>query len=484
MSHRSSFSRHSRSRRDDRTSVSYARRSSKSRKSESERRRGSRTESRDPPTTRSRHRSRSRSKRRDYRFDSPPKSRKQIESHWRHESLPAAPDLSSGLSMDPMTTRPFREIYIGNIPPTSDVNHLLEFINEALVAVNGTTIPGNACVKGWISSDGHYAFIELRSMQEASNCMQFTGLNYMGYNIRVNRPKTYTDEMLAMAPVPTVPTLDPSLLALGLDGLKNVREQIVAASDLLETEKQRVPTDRLCIVNLDPLKTESQLRKEIEQFGQLKHFHLTNDTNVERLCVFEFEHINQQNDAMKVLTERGYTLKFADDAVSQGNISQSYISEQIKSCEIMQPEIPTRALMLGNIVAQENLEDDAEYFDIIDDIRCECEEYGTVVEVKLPRIPKGLLPEEMEALDFTSVGCAFVLYTTIEGASRARKVLGGRRFANRIVEAHFFSEIKFIAGDLSDPKPNFVKEHSSLYNERILTDPAAAADMLQEYPLL
>lgn len=379
--------------------------------------------------------------------------------------------------MDPIASKPYREIYIGNIPPQADVNNLLEFLNEALIAVNGTSLPGNPCQKGWVSADGHYAFVEMRTMEEASNCIQLTGINYLNYGLRINRPKTYNPDVLTQAPSPTIPTLDPSLLALGIAGLKCASEQIAAAADLLATERAKTMTDRLCVENVTD---EAAVKKELEAAGNLKYYQYIVQEDRPPLCIFEYEHIEMQKSALEELERRQVKVVQAVDVLSNGGMSEEFIRSQIEQCSIMKAQIPTRVLLLANLVSKEDLEVDEEYYDIIDDVRCECEEYGRVVRVELPRVPKGLTLDEIRHMDFSSVGCAFVLFADVDGASKARKVLDGRKFGHRTVECHFFSELLFHIGEFSHPKPNFFKEHSSLYNPIIAEDPNQAADILNE----
>lgn len=379
--------------------------------------------------------------------------------------------------MDSLASKPYREIYIGNIPMNADVNKLLDFLNEALIAVNGTSIPGNPCQKGWISADGHYAFVEMRTMEEASNCIQLSGINYFGYALRINRPKTYNPEVLTDAPSPTIPTLDPSLLALGIAGLKSASEQIAAAAELLNIERAKTMTDRLCIENV---KDEAAVKKEIEQMGNLKYYQYIEQDGVPPMCLFEYEHIEMQKSALEGLAKRNVKVSNAVDVLSNGGMTESFVRSQIQQYPIMKAQIPTRVLLLANLVAKEDLEDDEEYYDIIDDVRCECEEYGRVVRIELPRVPKGLTLDEIRDMDFSAVGCAFVLFADVDGASAARKVLDGRKFGYRTVECHFFSELLFHLGEFSNPTPNFHKEHSSLFNPIIAEDPNQAADILNE----
>ncbi|UKJ89079.1 snRNP splicing factor U2AF [Theileria orientalis] len=442
--------------------------------------------------------------RRNYRYDSPPKldAKKQFGLA-NYASIHTIGSETSGF--DPLATRPYREIYIGNIPPVGDISILLDIINQALISVNGTSMPGNPCLKGWISSDGHYAFIELRTMEEASNCMQLTGLNIMGHNIKVNRPKTYDPELLSKAPSPTVPTLDPSLLAMGLQALKSAREQIVAASDVLAAEKAKVMTDRLCIVDIPPEVDNQTVINLVHSMGQVKYTYFVDEPTGnenskssgdlgrsvgenssspsganKRVFLFEYLNMDHQKKAMEEIPKMNYRLILAIDAVTQGMIAPEYIKKQLESCAIMKPEVPTRALLLGNLVSKEELDDDAEYVDIIDDVKTECEDYGVVLRLELPRVPKGLSEEEMKSFDESSVGSAFVLFSTVDGASKARKVLDGRKFGNRTVKAHFFSELYFLTGKFGNPRPNYHKEHSSVYNTQIVSDPNSAADILYE----
>ncbi|GFE53911.1 U2 small nuclear ribonucleo auxiliary factor [Babesia ovis] len=438
-----------------------------------------RERSRSPPPRRSYDRVEDESRRRNFRYDSPPKAAGRSKRYSGNDIV-GNHSLGQGvgsIGLDPIATKPYREIYIGNIPPHADVNNLLEFLNDALTAVNGTSIPGNPCQKGWISADSHYAFVEMRTMEEASNCIQLSGINYQNYALRINRPKTYNPDVLTEAPSPTIPTLDPSLLALGIAGLKCASEQIAAAADMLATERAKTMTDRLCVENVTD---EAAVKREIEAMGKLKYYQYITQENKPPLCLFEYEHIELQKTALEGLKKRNVKVVLAVDALERGAMTEDFMKKQIESCDIMKSQIPTRVLLLANLVSKEDLEEDEEYYDIIDDVRCECEEYGKVIRVEIPRVPKGLTLDEIRNMDFSSVGCAFVLFTDIEGASKARKVLDGRKFGHRIVECHFFSELLFHIGDFSNPKPNFLKEHSSMYNPVIAEDPNQCGDILNE----
>lgn len=57
-------------------------------------------------------------------------------------------------------------------------------------------------------------------------------------------------------------------------------------------------------------------------------------------------------------------------------------------------------------------------------------------------------------VDTPGIGYAFLEFATIEGASKAKKAMSGRRFGPNLVEAEYFSEDKYHAKDFSRPTPN------------------------------
>ena len=65
-----------------------------------------------------------------------------------------------------------RKLYIGNMPTCINQKALIEVMNEAMLSLNKTKEwdldPGMPVVSSWISTDGHYGFIEFRTAKEAS----------------------------------------------------------------------------------------------------------------------------------------------------------------------------------------------------------------------------------------------------------------------------------------------------------------------------
>lgn len=70
----------------------------------------------------------------------------------------------------------------------------------------------------------------------------------------------------------------------------------------------------------------------------------------------------------------------------------------------------------------------------------------------------GDVSEEEEGVtwefDVPGLGYAFIEFSTVEGASKAKKGLAGRKFGENLVEAEYFSESLYLAKQLADPRPN------------------------------
>lgn len=111
------------------------------------------------------------------------------------------------------------------------------------------------------------------------------------------------------------------------------------------------------------------------------------------------------------------------------------------------PAVTSKALMLTNMVEPEELDDDEEFSDILIDVREECEKYGKIVRVVIPRPPKeGVTsPADEGQADFgprtsSGLGRIFVLYDSPAAVAAAIGVLNGRTFNEKRVEATPYDE--------------------------------------------
>lgn len=97
--------------------------------------------------------------------------------------------LPAGIT-DPSEEKLHRELFIGNTTPEMTADMLTDFLGKALQQVGLTTAPGNPINTCRVS--GKFAFIELRSQEEAKNALNLNNIPYLGAMLRVGRPSKYT----------------------------------------------------------------------------------------------------------------------------------------------------------------------------------------------------------------------------------------------------------------------------------------------------
>ena len=76
--------------------------------------------------------------------------------------------------------------------------------------------------------------------------------------------------------------------------------------------------------------------------------------------------------------------------------------------------------------------------EICEDVKEECDKYGEVLEMKIPRPSGG-------SRQSNGVGKIFIKYDTSESARKALQALAGRKFADRTVVTTYFSEVQSFA---------------------------------------
>ena len=88
------------------------------------------------------------------------------------------------------------------------------------------------------------------------------------------------------------------------------------------------------------------------------------------------------------------------------------------------------------MVKEIDIENEDIYNEIKDDVQTECEEYGKVLEVFMPRkdIDENIVP---------GMGNVYVKFENVEGAKNARKNLISKRYDGRLLTIKYFDEDKF-----------------------------------------
>uniref|UniRef100_A0A7S3WLH2 RRM domain-containing protein n=1 Tax=Strombidinopsis acuminata TaxID=141414 RepID=A0A7S3WLH2_9SPIT len=86
-------------------------------------------------------------------------------------------------------------------------------------------------------------------------------------------------------------------------------------------------------------------------------------------------------------------------------------------------------------------------------------------------------------MDMPGLGYAFVEFANVEGASKAKKAMNGRRFGPNLVEAEYFSEDKYFAKDFARPLPNTDEPKVETGTQLALIE-GAGGNALDEAPVM
>merc|ERR1712137_1393388 len=142
-----------------------------------------------------------------WRFDSPPKE----EEYQRDAMLTGNPmglggvaaALQGGLALagvssalNPLSlaadTKAMRELYVGNLPAGITAPQLVQFLNQVAQAVKVNSLPGEPVLGATMGGGGLFAFVEFRTAEEAANGLRLNGVELLGCQLKVGRPKGYT----------------------------------------------------------------------------------------------------------------------------------------------------------------------------------------------------------------------------------------------------------------------------------------------------
>ena len=102
-----------------------------------------------------------------------------------------------------------RRLYIGGVPFGATEDAMMEFFNQQMHMAGMllrldkqndhnnfqfpglATGPGNPVLAVQINLDKNFAFLEIRSVDEATSALAFDGINFMGQSLKIRRPSDY-----------------------------------------------------------------------------------------------------------------------------------------------------------------------------------------------------------------------------------------------------------------------------------------------------
>uniref|UniRef100_A0A0N4WTZ0 Splicing factor U2AF subunit n=2 Tax=Trichostrongylidae TaxID=6315 RepID=A0A0N4WTZ0_HAEPC len=309
----------------------------------------------------------------------------------------------------PSVTCQSRRLYVGNIPFGCNEEAMLDFFNQQMHLCGLAQAPGNPVLACQINLDKNFAFIEFRSIDETTAGMAFDGINFMGQQLKIRRPRDYQPisasfDMASRMPVSNIVVDSPNKIFIG---------------------------------GLPTYLNEEQVKELLCSFGQLKAFNLVVDSSgtSKGFAFAEYLDTTLTDQAIAGLNgmQLGDKQLVVQLACANARNAQpaTHSATAIAGIDLSQGAgVPTEILCLMNMVVEEELKDDEEYEDILEDIREECSKYGIVRSLEVPRPIPGV--------EVAGIGKVFVEFASCADCQKAQAALTGRKFANRTVVTSYY----------------------------------------------
>lgn len=341
--------------------------------------------------------------------------------------VPDAPPTGESAAIATVT-RQARRLYVGNIPFSTTDDDMMAFFNEQINRLNGTQgIDGNAVLTCQTNLDKNFAFLEFRSMDEATQAISFDGISYRGQTLKIRRPHDYH-------PVASISTAEVVEITKG--SIINVRNTPISPV---------VPDSphKIYIGGLPTCLNEEQVKELLVTFGHLRGFNLVKDTVTGQSKGFAFcEYVDSSITEQAIAGLNGMQLGDRKLIVQRSIAGvRNLVANQLPVLQVpgfpmdVTTGKPTEVLCLLNMVLPSELLDNDEYEDIRTDIKQECAKYGKVKSLKIPR-PSDELPQG-------GCGKVFVRFESIDDCKKALNALSGRKFSGRIVMTSFYDLDKY-----------------------------------------
>ncbi|WIA41322.1 hypothetical protein OEZ86_004919 [Tetradesmus obliquus] len=171
---------------------------------------------------------------------------------------------------DPHALLVARELYVGGVPEGTTEDDLCSFFNALMTCSGAQLDSGTSVVNCSITRDKGppYAFIKLRSVQETSNALAFSGIQFRGSTLKVCRPSKYhPDWGVLLGPTSPDPTVNTSMLSIASGSAGG---SPLANGGSSEAPRKASNPNRLYISGLPYNWRTQHLQGMLSPFGELK----------------------------------------------------------------------------------------------------------------------------------------------------------------------------------------------------------------------
>eukprot|EP00357_Protocruzia_adherens_P022616 CAMPEP_0115015800 /NCGR_PEP_ID=MMETSP0216-20121206/27011_1 /TAXON_ID=223996 /ORGANISM="Protocruzia adherens, Strain Boccale" /LENGTH=381 /DNA_ID=CAMNT_0002386043 /DNA_START=21 /DNA_END=1166 /DNA_ORIENTATION=- len=335
-------------------------------------------------------------------------------------------------------TNSARKLVISNIPDAITPNGLREFFNVALFTTDSRLKLDPPVINAEVFKDKDYAIIEFRIADHVQTCQSLDGCEYLDKKLKI----TPFDKFTFPSAISDVSLGNP---ALGLVTTQEKRED-----------------NKIYMGGIPTYLGDDDVRQLAEAFGELKQYTLIKDPDNPSVnkgyAFFEFVDASLTDKAIRELNgmkihEKKLKVQRASVGARQNQNNRTVGAPllQINSMQRVGSELVvppwatsiTRVIRLNNVISAEDLISDEDFSEIKLDIKTECERFGAIEDIQIPR------PDKVTGIGSAAVGKIFVKFRDLNSAKIARYRLSGRKFNGRTVVGCFFPEEKFETKELT-----------------------------------
>ncbi|KIV80234.1 hypothetical protein PV11_07748 [Exophiala sideris] len=336
---------------------------------------------------------------------------------------------AANTALKPSNARQSKRLFVYHLPASVTEDGLLQFLNLQLNGLN--VIKGSdPCIQVNIAEDRSFALVEFKTPSDATVALAMDGTTMEEHHTEMNGNGDATPK--------------------GLE-IKRPKDYIVPSADEDAYTEGEISTEvpdtanKLAITNLPPFLTDDQVLELLKAFGELKAFVLVRDADATESRGIAFcEYADPAVTAVAVEGLNGMDLAGNAIKVTHASLGFTQASGLEMGVNAMSMFAGTtsdnleegRVLQLLNMVTPEELLDNDDYEEICEDVQEECQKYGQILSMKIPRPSGG-------SRQSAGVGKIFIKYEDKESAKKALQALAGRKFADRTVVTTYYDEASF-----------------------------------------
>ncbi|KAI9695988.1 MAG: hypothetical protein M1820_008329 [Bogoriella megaspora] len=333
-------------------------------------------------------------------------------------------------ALKPSNARQSKRLFLTNLSSSATEESLRDFFNLQLNGLNVVRAQ-DPCMLAQVAKDRSFALLEFKNPEDATMALAFDGINMEDQDIPTDGTSTGGTPGL--------------IISRPKDYIMPTETNDVEATDGAVSSSVPDTQNKLRVSGIPEYLTEEQVQEFLSAFGPLKSFLLVKDMSSGQsrgIAFCEFENPENTRGAIEGLMNfeigNGFKLNIARASIGQQQVAGLEMGvSAVSMLATTQSDNAEqgRVIQLLNMVVIDELMNPEDYQDICEDVQEECEKYGKVLAMRVPRPVGGRYN--------AGVGKIFVKFEHPDDAQKALAAMAGRKFNDRTVVVTYFGEEYF-----------------------------------------